>query len=128
MATIRCTRKLKNMAAFRCLENLRDMVARIRLENSLPTGGFKTCHDLRCVLCKYSSDTQTFNCLSQAVVTKYQCNLSCNTTISGQQLQGSPEEEKTRDLCRCINNHQSTIKTKKNWEPLEDHFNHDGHK
>jgi hypothetical protein len=49
------------MAYFRRPRNLKDMVVRTRLDNPLPNGGFKTCMDLRCQLCRYSSDTETFS-------------------------------------------------------------------
>jgi hypothetical protein len=49
------------MASFIRPRNWNDMVVRARLDNPLPIGGFKTCTDLRCQLCRYSSDTESFS-------------------------------------------------------------------
>jgi hypothetical protein len=48
------------MSSLRRPRNLKGMVMRTRLNNPLPNGGFKTCTDLRCQLCKYSSDIWEF--------------------------------------------------------------------
>lgn len=48
------------MATFKRPRNLKGMVVRAILENPLPNGGFKTCSDARCFLCKHSTNTDSF--------------------------------------------------------------------
>ena len=52
------------MAAFRRPRNLKDMVVRTHLENPLPNGGFKICTDGRCLICKQTDGTDSFNPLT----------------------------------------------------------------
>lgn len=119
------------MAAFRRPRNLKDMVVRTRLENPLPNGGFRTCSDRRCLLCKHSSDTDSFKSPVTGRSYRILGNLSCQTNncvylISCKVCQKQYVGE-TGDLRRRINNHRSTIRTKKIHEPVGEHFNLDGH-
>jgi hypothetical protein len=49
------------MAAFRRPRNLKDIIIRTRLDNPLPIGGFTTCTDKRCLMCKFSRPKDTFS-------------------------------------------------------------------
>lgn len=120
------------MAAFRRPRNLKDMVVRARLDNPLPNGGFRTCSDKRCLLCKHSEDTDTFRSPVTGRNYKIFGNTSCHTNnciylISCKACQKQYVGE-TGDLRKRINNHRSTIKTKRITEPVGEHFNLDGHK
>nr|XP_022316718.1 uncharacterized protein LOC111120285 [Crassostrea virginica] len=120
------------LAAYRRPRNLKDMVVRTRLDNPLPNGGFKTCSDRRCLLCKHSSDTVSFNSPVTGRCYRILGSLSCQTDnciylISCKVCQKQYIGE-TGDLRRRINNHRSTIKTKKINEPVGEHFNLEGHK
>jgi hypothetical protein len=61
-----------SMASFRRPRNLKDMVVKTRLDYPLPNGGFKTCTELRCQLCRNSSDTDSpsspVTCLSYRIL------------------------------------------------------------
>ena len=119
------------MASFRRPRNLKDMVVRTRLDNPLLNGGFKTCTDLRCQLCRYSSDTESFR--SPATGRSYRIlgNFSCKTNnciyliscdVCHKQYVGE-----TTDLRKRINNHRSSIRTKKDL-PVATHFNGNNHR
>jgi hypothetical protein len=117
------------LAAFRRPRNLKDMVVRAKLDNPLPNGGFKTCSDARC---KHSTDTDKFTSPVTGRTYKILGNMSCHTDncvylisckACSKQYVGEPG-----DLLRRINNHRSTIKTKKTKEPVGVHFNLNGHK
>lgn len=120
------------MAAFKRPRNLKDMVVRARLDNPLPNGGFKTCSDTRCLLCKHSTNADSFKSPITGRTYKIFGNTSCRTDnciylisckVCSKQYVGE-----TGDLRRRINNHRSTIKTKKVKEPVGEHFNTSGHK
>ena len=120
------------MAAFRRPRNLKDIIIRTRLDNPLPIGGFTTCTDKRCLMCKFSGPTDTFSSPITGNSYKILGTTSCRTNnciylISCKQCQKQYVGE-TGDLRRRINNHRSTIKTKRITEPVAEHFNLDGHK
>ena len=120
------------MAAFKRPRNLKDMVVRTKLKNPLPNGGFRTCSDTRCLLCKHSSDADDFSSPITGRTYKIFANTSCRTDncvylINCKFCQKQYVGE-TGDLRRRINNHRSTIKTKKIKEPVGEHFNLDDHK
>ncbi|XP_052680295.1 uncharacterized protein LOC128161092 [Crassostrea angulata] len=111
------------MAAFKRPRNLKDMVVRARLDNPLTNGGFKTCSDTRCLLCKHSTNADSFKSHITGRTYKIFGNTSCSCKVCSKQYVGE-----TGDLRRRINNHRSTIKTKKVKEPVGEHFNTSGHK
>jgi hypothetical protein len=107
------------MTSFRRPRKLKGMVVRTRLDNPLPNGRFKTCTDLRCQLWRCSSDTESFN--SPVTVRSYRIlgNSSCKTNnciyiiscgVCHKQYIGE-----TTDLRKRINNHRSSIRTKKTY-------------
>ena len=105
------------MAAFRRPRNLKDMVVRAKLDNPLPNGGFKTCSDTRCLMCKHSTDTDKFTSPVTGRTYKILGNMSCRTDncvylISCKACSKQYVGE-TGDLRWRMNNHRSTIKTKK---------------
>lgn len=100
------------MVAFKPPRNLKDMVARGRFGNTLLSGGFKTCSDTRCLLCKFR-----FISLITGRIYKILGNASCHTDklifhISCRVCSKQYVVE-TCDLQRRINNYFSTIKIKK---------------
>lgn len=100
------------MVAFKPPRNLKDMVARGRFGNTLLSGGFKTCSDTRCLLCKFR-----FISLITGRIYKILANASCHTDkqifhISCRVCSKQYVVE-TCDLQRRINNYLSTIKIKK---------------
>lgn len=110
------------MAAFKRPKNLKDMVVRTKIKNPLPNGGFRTCSDTRCLLCKHSSDADDFSSPITGRTYKIFANTSCSTDncvylINCKFCQKQYVGE-TGDLRRRINNHRSTIKTKKIKEPV----------
>ena len=118
--------------AFRRPRNLKDMVVRTKLTNPLPNGGFKICTDGRCLMCKHSASTDSFESHVTGRSYKILGDTSCHTNnciylisckVCGKQYVGE-----TGDLRRRINNHRSTIKTKRIQEPVAEHFNLAGHK
>jgi predicted GIY-YIG superfamily endonuclease len=120
------------MAAFRRPPNLKDMVARTKLTNPLPNGGLKICTDGRCLMCKRSASTGSFESPVTGRSYKILGDTFCHTDnciylisckVCGKQYVGE-----TGDLRRKINNHLSTIKTKRIQEPVTEHFNLSGHK
>ena len=120
------------MVSFRRPRNLKDMVVRTRLDNPLPLASFKTCHDNRCLLCKHSNETSNFSSTTTGRSYKILQSTSCKTNncvylITCKVCQKQYVGE-TGDLRRRINNHRSTIKTKKLREPVGEHFNLEGHK
>lgn len=106
------------------------MIVRPILDNPLPNGGFKTCSDLRCLLCKHSIISDSFKSPLTGNTYKIFGNTSCRTDciylISCKVC--SMQYRETGDLCRKINNPCSTIKTTKIMEPEREHFNMSGHK
>ena len=120
------------MMAFRRPRNLKDMVVRTKLTNPLPNGVFKICTDGRCLMCKHSASTDSFESHVTGRSYKILGDTSCHTNnciylisckVCGKQYVGE-----TGDLRRRINNHRSTIKTKRIQEPVAEHFNLAGHK
>lgn len=100
------------MVAFKPPRNLKDMVARGRFGNTLLSGGFKTCSDTRCLLCKFR-----FISLITGRIYKILGNASCHTEklifhISCRVCSKQYVVE-TCDFQRRINNYLSTIKIKK---------------
>lgn len=67
------------MAAFKRQRNLKDMVVRGRLYNPLPNSGFKTCSDARCLLCKHSTNTDSFKSPISGRTYKIFGKASCRT-------------------------------------------------
>ena len=67
------------MAAFRRPRNLKDMVVRAKLDNPLPNGGFKTCSDTRCLMCKHSTDMDKFTSPVTGRTYTILGNMSCRT-------------------------------------------------
>ena len=119
------------MAAFRRPRNLKDMVVRTKLKNPLPNGGFKTCSDKRCLMCKHTSSTNSFESpvtgRSYRILGETSCRSdNCIYLISCKICQKQYVGE-TGDIRRRINNHRSTIKTKRVQEPVAEHFNLEGH-
>ena len=119
------------MASFRRPRNLKDMVVRTRLDSPIPNGGFKTCRDLRCQLCRYSSDTESFSSPVTGRSYRILGNFSCKTNnciyliscdVCHKQYIGE-----TTDLRKRINNHRSSIRTKKDL-PVATHFNGNNHR
>ena len=119
------------MASFRRPRNLKDMVVRTRLDNPLPNGGFKTCSNLRCQLCQYSSDTETFSSpvtgRSYRILGNFTCKTNncvylINCDVCQKQYVGE-----TTDLRKRVNNHRSSIRTKKDL-PVAIHFNSSNHR
>ena len=120
------------LVSYRRPRNIKDMVVRTRLDNPLPVASFKTCLDNRCLLCKHSNDTNDFSSTSTGRSYKILQSTSCNTNncvylITCKVCQKQYVGE-TGDIRRRINNHRSTIKTKKLKEPVGEHFNLEGHK
>lgn len=83
----------------------------------LPNGGFKTGSDARCLLCKYSTNTDCFKSPITGRTYKMFGNTSCRThnciylvscKVCSKQYAG-----KAGDHDRRINSHRSNIKTKK---------------
>ncbi|XP_052708956.1 uncharacterized protein LOC128183834 [Crassostrea angulata] len=114
------------MAAFKRPRNLKDMVVRARLDNPLPNGGFKTCSDARCLLCKHSTNADSFKSSITGRTYKIIGNTSCRTDnciylfsckVCSKQYVGE-----RGDLRRRINNHRSTIKTNIVKESVGEHW------
>jgi hypothetical protein len=83
-------------------------------------------------MCKFSGPTDSFSSPVTGNSYKILGTTSCRTNnciylISCKQCQKQYVGE-TGDLRRGINNHRSTIKTKRITEPVAEHFNLDGHK
>lgn len=98
------------------------MAVEARLNNPLPNGGFKTCSDARCLLYKHTINTDIFRCpimgrtykiLDNTSYRKYYFSKVCSKQFIGE----------TGDLRKKINNHLSTIKTKKINKPIAELFN-----
>lgn len=64
------------MTTLKRRKSVRDMVVR---GNPFPNGGFKTCSDARCLLCKHSTNTVSFASLIMCLAYKILGNTSCRT-------------------------------------------------
>jgi hypothetical protein len=120
------------MTSFRCLKNLKDMVVRARLDNPLTNGGFKTCTDLKCQLCRHtcSPDTQSFSIPvkrhSFMILGHFSCKTNNCIYLISCDVRHKQYIGETTDLCKEINNHLSSIRTKKVL-PVATHFNGSNH-
>ena len=119
------------IVSFRRPRNIKDLVVRTRLDNPLPNAGFSTCSNARCLLCKHTQNSETFKSSTTGKSYKILGQFSCNTNnciylitckLCGKQYVGETTNTRLR-----INNHRSTIKTKRVTEPVGEHFNIEGH-
>lgn len=105
----------------------KDMVVGARLDNPLPNGGFKTCSDVRCLLCKHSINMDSFKSPIMGRTYKLLDNTSCRKDYFCKVCSKQFIRE-TDDLRKRINNHLSTTKTKKINKPIAELFNVRCHK
>lgn len=116
------------MAAFKYPRNLKDMVVMATFDNPLSNGGFKTCFDVICLLCKHSFNTDSFNSTITGRTYKIFGNTSCCTDnfiyLISYEVCSKQYIGETDDIRRRINNQLSTIKKPpKIKELVGEHFN-----
>lgn len=103
------------------------MVVGARLDDPLPNGGFKTCSDARCLICKHSIITGSFRSSIMGQTYKILDNTSCRKDYFCKVCSKQFIWE-TGDLRQRVNNHLWTTKTKKINKPIAELFNLRCHK
>ena len=120
------------LVSYRKPRSIKDHLVRSRLDNPMPVCSFSTCSNKRCKLCPKSQATSTFISTNTGHEYKILTNVSCKSKnvvylitcrVCKKQYIGETED----GLNMRINNHRSSITTKKMHLPVAQHFNLDHH-
>ena len=142
LPTLHSSEKMKKVfpeppvVSFKKPKNLKDHLVRSRLDSKTSGGGgggsFKTCSDKRCQLCRYTTTTSEFASSTSGLKYVMLGSLSCKSRNviylitckkCGKQYVGETGDP----LNLRVNNHRSSIRTKKLHLPVAEHFNTDNH-